>query len=948
MRLAALLATAFLFARTGPQSVAGHPRDVERRVMQAMQRSAAPALEREFLPKSSGSRPDPRALLGLGLLRAYALDRETAEGLFARLEQHRGVPVVWKSWATYYRASSLAARGQLAPADTLLQHELVTARNAPDRAFEARIATALANVRIVLGPLASSEALLARADSVLTTSDTLERALVLCTRAALAFRTGRGEGAELALAGWGLARAAGDYRTSASCRQRKAMILERRGFFDPALDDLQRAMEDARRVRAFDIIANAGQFRGYVLSRWGRFGDASEAYNEAIAAARTARDARAESWSLLGLAWVAAFAGDFDRAVLLRDQAVAVFTPIPDRAGLANALELRATIAKRTGNLEAAARYYLEARDTYQALGFRTQLHSIFRELAVVAQERRDWLAAGAWLDEASRIATETRVANWTKDRLFHDAVSALGQREPVRADSLLNAYLAGARDSLYMTGQAWLRKAEARLALRDVAGAEEAILRGDRSLDLWRGRLSLASLRLAAFQMEQSMGSASDRLPVLVAMLARAGRFDAAFTLAERRRGRELHDRLMRNEAVVAGSPIDSARWRQRRAAPALADPSAVMSSLGDSAAVLHYVAGGGGEPSLVLVLARGVRRVIELPPLDSLRGDVERFTSLVTSGSPAPAAARRLATLLIDGAVAALPPGVVRLVIVPDGPLHRLPFDALQLPTGEWLVQRFAIAVAPSSRLAIARADRSPGPDPGRIAAFGDPVFPNLTARDSIARVGMGDRDVGLERLPRSGVEAQRVGAFATGSFVRLRRDASESAIKRLLPRRLSVLHLATHALVDDRAIGRSVIALTAGSGEDGFLTGAEISALAIDVDLVILSACRTAGGVILAGEGIQGLTHPFFEAGARAIIATQWAIGDAATVPFVERFYGNLASGRNVADALRDTKLEAIRAGVPVNQWAAFVLSGDGSVRPQVRRSARAPEPWRLSAR
>jgi CHAT domain-containing protein len=195
---------------------------------------------------------------------------------------------------------------------------------------------------------------------------------------------------------------------------------------------------------------------------------------------------------------------------------------------------------------------------------------------------------------------------------------------------------------------------------------------------------------------------------------------------------------------------------------------------------------------------------------------------------------------------------------------------------------------------------------------------------------------------------VEAHRVGAFARGSQVRLRRDASESAIKRSLPQRLSVLHLATHALVDDRAIGRSVIALSAGNGEDGFLTGAEIAALPLDVDLVVLSACRTAGGVILAGEGVQGLTHPFFEAGARAIVATQWAVGDAATVPFVERFYGNVAGGLGVADALRKTKLDAIKAGVPVNQWAAFVLSGDGSVRPRLNRSARAPEPWRQNAR
>jgi CHAT domain-containing protein len=302
-------------------------------------------------------------------------------------------------------------------------------------------------------------------------------------------------------------------------------------------------------------------------------------------------------------------------------------------------------------------------------------------------------------------------------------------------------------------------------------------------------------------------------------------------------------------------------------------------------------------------------------------------------------------LSAVLLDSALAALPQGINRLVIIPDGPLHRLPFDALQLRTGDWVVQRFAVAVAPSSRLAMRRTGRAEAVAGPAIAAFGDPVFANV-ARDSTARGWMGARDASLQRLPRSGIEAQRVGAMGVRSLVLTRRDASESAIKRLLPPRLSVLHLATHALVDDRALGRNVIALAAGNGEDGFLTGAEIASLPLDVDLVVLSACRTAGGVIFAGEGVQGLTHPFFEAGARAIVATQWAVGDAATVPFVERFYGHLATGLDVSAALRQTKLEAIKAGVSIRQWAAFLLAGDGTVRPQLSRSNRRAEPWKVT--
>src|SRR5687768_12276428 len=116
MRLAPLFASGLvLLGGGGKQASPGHPRDVERRVMHAVANDAGRSLQRELLPKVSGARMDPQALLGLGLLSAYALDRETAESRFARLE-HSIVPDVWKSWAAYYRASSLVARGRLAEA----------------------------------------------------------------------------------------------------------------------------------------------------------------------------------------------------------------------------------------------------------------------------------------------------------------------------------------------------------------------------------------------------------------------------------------------------------------------------------------------------------------------------------------------------------------------------------------------------------------------------------------------------------------------------------------------------------------------------------------------------------------------------------------------------------------------------------------------------------------
>ena len=83
-------------------------------------------------------------------------------------------------------------------------------------------------------------------------------------------------------------------------------------------------------------------------------------------------------------------------------------------------------------------------------------------------------------------------------------------------------------------------------------------------------------------------------------------------------------------------------------------------------------------------------------------------------------------------------------------------------------------------------------------------------------------------------------------------------------------------------------------------------------------------------MAGEGLQGLTAPLLEAGARSVVATQWRIGDRSTVQLVDQFYAAMAAGRPVADALRAAKLAAMRHGAPARDWAAFTVVGDPGAR------------------
>jgi CHAT domain-containing protein len=225
-------------------------------------------------------------------------------------------------------------------------------------------------------------------------------------------------------------------------------------------------------------------------------------------------------------------------------------------------------------------------------------------------------------------------------------------------------------------------------------------------------------------------------------------------------------------------------------------------------------------------------------------------------------------------------------------------------------------------------------------RLIAVGDPMFgreSRETAADTARFSG-----IRLARLPQSAQEAHRVAEYGTRSVVLTRAAANELAIRSADWSTVGVVHFATHALIGESQ-SRTALALAPSGSDDGFLTTSEIASLRLNGSLVVLSACQSLGGQILGGEGLRGLTGPLFEAGARAIVVTHWSIGDRSVLPFVDRFYASMASGQSVGDALRQTKLAAIRDGARISDWAAFTVIGDASMRPPLRPRRLSPLDW-----
>ena len=278
---------------------------------------------------------------------------------------------------------------------------------------------------------------------------------------------------------------------------------------------------------------------------------------------------------------------------------------------------------------------------------------------------------------------------------------------------------------------------------------------------------------------------------------------------------------------------------------------------------------------------------------------------------------AAQRLYGDLVATAIEELPPSVDQLLIVPDGPLHRLPFAALADSGGRPLVERFQLSVVPSATLwHWWQGSRDPDSKASVSAlVLADPQLATGSELPALPSARQEGRSVLRSTSPRSGLW---VGAEA-GRDLLVRGD--------LAP--FGVIHLAAHAVIDDRRPERSAVILSSANGVDGRLKPSDIAALPLRRKLVVLSACQSAGGAVFAGEGTLSLARTFFKAGASAVVGSLWPVRDGDSAELFDHFYRHLARGETAAQALASTQQELVALGRPAEQWAGWVVLGDGSL-------------------
>jgi len=205
-------------------------------------------------------------------------------------------------------------------------------------------------------------------------------------------------------------------------------------------------------------------------------------------------------------------------------------------------------------------------------------------------------------------------------------------------------------------------------------------------------------------------------------------------------------------------------------------------------------------------------------------------------------------------------------------------------------------------------------------------------------------------LRNLPWTEKELTGISEIISGDIY-VREEATEDRFKASASE-YGILHLATHALVDDREplFSKLIFSKKKGSEEDGYLYTYEIYNLNINANLVVLSACNTGIGPLIGGEGLMSLARAFVYAGCHSILMSLWPIDDKSTAVMMKDFYKGLSENKTRSEALRDAKITLLKSNDPVFSnpyyWSGLVLIGDtGALHIETPR--RSLLPWIIVA-
>lgn len=678
---------------------------------------------------------------------------------------------------------------------------------------------------------------------------------------------------------------------------------------------------------------------GNVYEALGDKQQALERYNEALTLWQVAGDRRGEATTLNNIGFLYAKDGEYPQALEIYRQGLPLWEIAGDRRGKASTFNNIGFVYASLGNHTQALEYYNKALPLRQAVGDRPKEALTRYRMAIALRQQGQFDQALTEIETAIAIAEDLRTNVASQDarasffakvqdyyEFYIDLLMELHQQQPTAgfdAKALQASEQGRARSLLEILN-------EANADIRQ--GADPELLDQERSIQQQLSALEERRIQLLSGPHTPEQADALSQ--EIAALLTQYRRVQTLLRVTS-----------PRYAALTQPQPLTLTQIQQQ--------------VLDEDSILLEYAL--GEERSYLWVVTQTSLTSYTLPPRAEIEQAAKAFRDALTIPS------LRIRRSLFTQSATALSEKILapaaeflgndkRLLVVSDGALQYIPFNALAVPhpPGDnpsylpLMVKHEIVTLPSASTMAVLRqevAGRTPAAR--TLAVLADPVFTpeddrlQLQVSDESPTLGIksesGTRaaEVEFSRLPYTKLEAEEILALVPESERRkaFGFDASREAATNPELSQYRIVHFATHGLLNsvNPELSGLVFSLLNEQGEplNGFLRLHEIFNLDLPAELIVLSACETGLGQEIRGEGLVGLTRGFMYAGAPRVLVSLWSVDDEATARLMVNFYQKmLQQGLTPAAALRSAQIELWEQQqwqAPFF-WAGFTLQGE----------------------
>jgi CHAT domain-containing protein len=743
------------------------------------------------------------------------------------------------------------------------------------------------------------------------------------------------------------------------------------GDLQATIADDKEALRISRELGDEVGVARAQNGLGNALNEAGSYSEAEGAFSEALRLARAHGEKLGEAFVLNNMSMMYASQDDYPMAIQFCEQSLAIKRQVGTQGSLPTSLINLANFYHIAGRDTDANKALTEAADIGRSIHNKTVIIKATAELGIIQLEAHHPEAALKLLEESesmgpdiedleSHVQTLNRIAdayfelkNYPQSLKFNEEAGPLAQHAGMLEQFANIAWSEG--QTYFEMGQL----NEARHALEQSIDAIEQMR---------------ANLTGGEANQRRFLAGRMDPYRLLAVIAAMQGDWHAALDSSEKGKGRTLLDLYTGNGLSASASLTDEERAQETRlrakflslsmeadrqagnavtpgvkdalnaklttakteledfrkelyqrhpelrlrradfSQSTLADMQALIPNR--QTALLEYELTPAGN--YLYVLTRGDGNQAELHGYklafsgETLESHVRRFHSSLASRDPEFGVEAKWLYAKLLAPAHLLLKGKTSLIVVPDGDLWQVPFQALQRPDGGYVVEDASLDYVPSLAVLSALKTYVPNQQADRtLLAMGNPGGATQEQADEV---------MALKQLYGTRNSHTFLGGDATlGQF----RKSSATA---------DVVHVAAHGIFDDRdpMSSRMLLAPTDGNAQAGWLRAREIQAMQLRAELVVLSGCETGKGTFQDGEGILGMSWAVLAAGAHGSLASAWRVEASSTTQMMLAFHEQMLHGVNKAEALRRAETKLIHSDKYSHPfyWAAFVLMGDGA--------------------